>query len=122
MTEHQLHAHRYANSHHAHDEDAARDLKIRARHETTSCQHQFVHMGASHGELKQQTSSDKTAALIEHLEQHSLTWVARFAAKVNGGDGGLTQKFLFNQTQACAANDARSEPTTALAILEAYGQ
>ena len=122
MTEYNLHAHRYAHSHHAHEENEARDLKIRARHETTTCQHQFVHMGASYGENKKHWSSEKTAALIEHLEQQSLDWAAKFASKVNGFDGGLTQKFLFHQTHACAASDARNEPATALAILETYGK
>ena len=122
MTEsHNLHQHRYASSQHGHEEDESADLKICARHEATTCHHQFVHMASSEDENKKQSTSEKTASLIEHLEAQSSEWVAKFAAKVNGLDGGLSQKFIYQLTSARTI-DARSDKSTAIAILEHYGR
>lgn len=114
MTEH---PHRYAASHHDQVDASQGELQTRSRREATTCKHRLVHMAASEAHEDSKVVTESTADLIEHLEEHSTRWVAKFAAKVNGHDGGLSQKFIFH-----TSNVAHDKEATALAILEKYGR
>lgn len=116
---HQFHAHRYAHSHHSNHDIRDDKVIIVARAKATKCEHRLMHAAAC-SENDGSHTSETVAALIQHLEQHSMEWVKNFAAAINGGDSGLTQKFAFHRTEPYVG-DARNDPNTALAILEKYG-
>jgi hypothetical protein len=115
--QHQEHGHRYAHSHHPHHFDPD-EMKIVDREEATTCEHKFMHTADGGGE---QSTTETVQTLIAHLEQHSLDWVAKYTAQINGGNGGLKQKFAFHRTQPFVG-DARADADTPIAILEKYGR
>ena len=119
VAEHQLHPHRYANSHHPSRDLREDKILIVSREKATACEHKLIN-AAGCSEHDGSHTSETTAALIKHLEQHSTEWVEKFTAAINGGEGGLTQKFSFHRTQPIVG-DASDDPNSALAILEKFG-
>jgi len=117
---HQLHPHRYAHSHHPHHDVRDDRVMIVARAKATKCEHKLMMAAAASPQADGSHTSETVSELIKHLEQHSMEWVEKFTAAINGGEGGLTQKFAFHRTTP-QVGDARDDPNTALAILEKYG-
>jgi len=115
---HQNHIHRYAHSHHGNQMDAE-EIATVTRNKATTCEHRFIHVS---GSAEQSLTTESHADLIAHLEQQSLNWVKKFTTEINGGNGGLKQKFVFKlDKRQLAPASARDNPDSGIAILEKFG-
>jgi hypothetical protein len=60
--------------------------------------------------------------MIAHLDKQAVSWVEKYTEKINAKNGqGLKQAFALHMNRASVCQDARSDPRSAIAIIETYG-